>query len=94
MKINYLVCYDISDDFRLQRVSRFLKGKGIHLQYSVFYCCLNPEEVIGIKNELKDLINREKDDVRFYPVTLKFKPIILGKRGLIPEEVEIILSPI
>ena len=32
----WLVCYDISDKKRLGRVFRFLKKKGVPVQYSVF----------------------------------------------------------
>lgn len=34
--IDYLVCYDVRDPRRLQRVHRHLLAVGIPLQYSVF----------------------------------------------------------
>lgn len=37
MTDSYLIAYDITSEKRLNRVSRYLKGKGIHLQKSVFF---------------------------------------------------------
>ena len=38
MRQSYLVCYDISDDKRLRKVFKTMRGYGDHLQYSVFEC--------------------------------------------------------
>ncbi|WP_353685943.1 CRISPR-associated endonuclease Cas2 [Thermodesulfovibrio sp. 3462-1] len=51
MKAAYLVCYDIADEKRLARIYRFMKGKGLHLQYSVFYCVLTPQQLKNLKDE-------------------------------------------
>jgi len=91
MKISYLIAYDITDDLRLSKVSRYLKGRGIHVQYSVFYCHIRPEVLIEIKRNLRDLIDSKKDDIRIYPVTDKFKPIVLGRGSRIPDGAEIFL---
>nr|WP_281755625.1 CRISPR-associated endonuclease Cas2 [Thermodesulfovibrio islandicus] len=37
MRLPYLVCYDISDEGRLNRVYRFMKGKGFHIQYFIVF---------------------------------------------------------
>ncbi|HZT68334.1 MAG TPA: CRISPR-associated endonuclease Cas2, partial [Terriglobia bacterium] len=34
MRTSYLVCYDISDDKRLRKVHKVMRGFGDHLQYS------------------------------------------------------------
>ena len=45
MKSPYLVCYDIADEKRLTRIYRLMKGRGLHIQYSVFYCVLTWQEL-------------------------------------------------
>lgn len=91
MKANYIVCYDIRDDKRLSRVYRFMKQRGIHIQYSVFYCKLSWEELIIIKDELKSLINKKEDDIRIYPLPSEPKTIIMGCGERVPEGVSIFL---
>jgi CRISPR-associated endonuclease Cas2 len=41
MRNTYLVCYDITDDKRRDRVFKVCKNHGEHLQFSVFECDLN-----------------------------------------------------
>lgn len=91
MKISYLIAYDITDDLRLSKVSRYLKGRGIHLQYSVFLCHIRDEDLIKIKRKLNELIDSKKDDIRIYPVNDKFKPIVLGRGSRVPDGAEIFL---
>ena len=40
-----LLCYDIRDPKRLQKVHREVKKVGMPLQYSVFYIEMNNDEV-------------------------------------------------
>lgn len=65
MKIRYLVCYDISDSKRLQKVHRKMKGYGEALQYSVFCCDLTDSEKIILRGELHALINHREDQILF-----------------------------
>ena len=89
MRAAYLVCYDISDERRLSRVLRFMKGRGIHLQYSVFHCTLTWPELIGMKEQLKGLINEREDDLRIYPLPSGYKVIVMGCGDRVPDGVEI-----
>ncbi len=91
MKANYLVCYDISDVKRLSRVYRFMKQRGIHIQYSVFYCKLTWQELLILKAELKKLINERYDDIRIYPLPSELKTIVLGCGDRVPDGVSIFL---
>ncbi len=91
MKRPYLVCYDIADDRRLQRVLRFMKGKGLHLQYSVFYCILPYNELIDLKRSLSNLINHREDDVRIYPLPVNNLVCVIGNGVGVPEEVGVFL---
>ncbi len=48
MRNTYLVCYDITDDKRRERVFKVCKNHGEHLQFSVFECDLNAMELAGL----------------------------------------------
>ena len=57
----YLVCYDIHESRRLQRVARHLKGYGQRVQYSIFRCRLNVRQLERLKWELTALVAVEDD---------------------------------
>ncbi len=65
MRITYIVCYDIADDKRLRKVFKACSNYGMHLQFSVFECDLNPSELIGMERELSGIINHAEDQVLF-----------------------------
>ncbi len=92
MKANYLVCYDISEPRRLARVYKFIKGKGLHIQYSVFHCSLTWPNLIELKDKLRYLIDEKKDDVRIYPLPTEKKVIVMGCGDRIPDGVEIFIE--
>lgn len=89
MKSAYLVCYDIADELRLNRIFRFMKGRGFHLQYSVFYCYLSETELKELKAEIQKMIHPKYDDVRIYQITKDSLVAILGVGDRIPEGVEV-----
>lgn len=92
MKMVYLISYDIADEKRLQRIYRFMKGIGIHLQKSVFYAVLENSKLKRILNELNQLINEKEDDVRIYPLLVEFDSIIMGRGDKVPGGVWIYLD--
>ncbi len=92
MKAKYVVCYDIAKPARLGRVYRFMKGRGIHLQYSVFHCSLTWRELQQLKEKISDLIDEEADDVRIYPLPSDYKVIVLGCGDRVPDGIEIFLE--
>lgn len=92
MTANYLVCYDIKDVKRLSKVFRHIKQRGIHLQYSVFYCRLSWEGLVKLKEQLKALINEKEDDIRIYPLPAEIKVEIMGCGDRVPDGVEIFLE--
>ncbi len=91
MRQKFLVCYDVRDSKRLQRVYRLLKSWGIHLQYSVFFCNLNRNEIQALMRELEGIIEAGEDDIRFYPLPSKPQIEILGCGDRVPEGVEIFI---
>jgi CRISPR-associated protein Cas2 len=92
MKANYLVCYDIADDRRLSHVLRYMKGKGVHLQYSVFHCVLTWPELMNLKEKLSGIINHKEDDVRIYPLPSDALIDVMGCGDRVPEGVEIFMQ--
>lgn len=92
MKTNYIICYDIKDEKRLNKVYKLMSGLGIHLQYSVFYNRLGWQELLELKEKLRNLIDEEEDDIRIYPLPSKPYVMVMGKGDKVPEGVEIFLK--
>jgi len=63
MRSTYLICYDISNDKRRERVFKACKDHGTHLQFSVFECDLNAMELAVFETRLNDLINHTADQI-------------------------------
>lgn len=61
-----VVSYDIPDDKRRTKIMKTLEGYGRRVQYSVFECELRPADLTKLQQRLRDLIQPEQDDVRFY----------------------------
>jgi CRISPR-associated protein Cas2 len=57
------VSYDISDDKRLRAVSKYMRGRGDRVQYSVFRCELSATEHARLIMGLADLIDHDADQV-------------------------------
>jgi CRISPR-associated protein Cas2 len=65
MRSTYLVCYEIAEDKRRDKVFKVCKNYGEHLQFSVFECDLNAAELVGLQRELSDVISHAADQVLF-----------------------------
>ncbi|MEM7600703.1 MAG: CRISPR-associated endonuclease Cas2 [Verrucomicrobiota bacterium] len=61
----WLVTYDISDPKRLRRVFKTCKGRGTHLQYSVFECDLDWQEKAEFESALTGIIDHSEDQILF-----------------------------
>ena len=61
-----LVVYDISNDRRRTRLHDVLLDFGTPVQYSVFECLLDEEEVARMKRAVMRVIRPRVDRVRFY----------------------------
>lgn len=83
----YLICYDIKDPKRLQKVYKYLCSYGRHIQYSVFLCEMEHRGIQQVKHHLESLIDQREDDVRIYSLPQRFKVAILGRGDRIPEGV-------
>lgn len=65
MRNSYIVTYDISDDKRLRKVFKTMRGFGDHLQYSVFECQLTPTDLVRLRTALSKVIHHTDDQVLF-----------------------------
>ncbi len=75
----YLICYDVVNNRRRDRVSRLLEGYGLRIQKSVFECVLTPDQYDLLKQRLqtKRYLNPDEDQIRFYPMSPRHRKIIL-----------------
>lgn len=73
-----LITYDVDSSTpagqkRLNRVAKNCKNWGQRVQKSVFECLLEPDQYVSLKNKLEDIINPEKDSLRFYNLGANWK---------------------
>ena len=61
-----VVSYDIPNDRRRLRLANALKDFGVRVQYSVFECHLQPEELEKLRQRLGPLVAPQEDNVRLY----------------------------
>ena len=61
-----IVVYDIPNDKRGTKLSKFLEGYGCRVQFSVFECFISLEEMRQLHQKLKKFIVLTEDNVRFY----------------------------
>jgi len=69
-----------------------MKGHGLHVDYSVFYCSLTWPELQLLKNELLMRIDSEEDDVRIYPLPRKVQVMKIGVGAMIPNGVNLFVG--
>lgn len=60
-----VVCYDIPDNMRRNRVGKMLEGFGCRVQKSVFECDLEQKHLDKLKQKLRQLL-QDEDSVRYY----------------------------
>ncbi len=65
-----IVCYDIPDNKRRNKVAKILEGFGNRVQESVFECDIKPEYMKLLHQKLQKAINPE-DSIRYYYLCLQ-----------------------
>jgi len=74
-----LVSYDIAETEkkggakRLRKVAKVCQNYGQRVQYSVFECLVDPAQWAMVRNDLIEIINEEKDSLRFYFLGSNYK---------------------
>lgn len=79
----WLICYDVADPRRLQRVHRVARRQATPLQYSVFHTIATRREVLGMLHDIEEHIDPRQDDVRAYPLLTTTRPVVVVG-GLLP----------
>lgn len=59
----HLVCYDIRDPVRLRKVHKTMKSFGWPMQYSVFVCDLDAQELFALRTAIGGIIHHGVDSV-------------------------------
>ena len=62
----YVLAYDISDDKRRTRLHKRLLDYGTPVQYSVFECLVDSEQLAKMQKMIKRTIKAKDDQVRIY----------------------------
>lgn len=68
----YLICYDIRDIKRLQKVHRWLRGCAFALQESVFIYAGTQSQWLKFRRTLQQKIKPSADDVKIYQLPVGF----------------------
>jgi CRISPR-associated protein Cas2 len=87
-----VVSYDIPDDKRRVKVAKALKAFGDRVQYSVFECNVDKDQLAKMERRLVRLIEESEDSVRIYLVcnSCKTRITIFGQ-GTVSEDPELII---
>lgn len=91
--MNYLICYDICEPKRLQRIAKTLEKYGIRVQYSFFEVDISEEMLNEIVKALSAIAFLKEDKIYVYPICdeCRKKVIIDGTGAFLPLQSYIIL---
>ncbi len=83
----YVICFDVADKKILRHVAIQMENFGQRVQYSVFECHLDNNELEDLKIRLDTIIDKKEDHVRYYGLCNKDKPkILLDGEGSITKD--------
>lgn len=73
-----LVTYDVSTESsagkkRLRKVAKVCSNYGQRVQNSVFECKVDAAQLVALKSFLLEIIDEEKDSLRFYQLGKNYK---------------------
>lgn len=88
-----LITYDVntttvSGGKRLRKIAKLCQNYGQRVQNSVFECLVDPHQLVSLKNRLIEVMDKDKDSLRFYYLGSNWKPKVehVGtKAGYDPE---------
>lgn len=73
-----LISYDIVDDKRRTKIAKKLCDFGKRVQFSVFECDLNQEQIEKVMKVIDPLINKKEDSVRIYRICQNCRAAIIS----------------
>ncbi len=87
--MEYVICYDLTDDRRRDRLSKALLDYGKRIQHSVFLAHLDEELLERMMVRVRGLIEESEDRVHVFPLcgTCEGKVMALGTAEL-PKDAE------
>lgn len=59
----FLVCYDVADDSRRDRLARVLQTYGDRIQYSVFLVDAKPAKLVRLRAAMRRVIDPDVDSI-------------------------------
>ncbi len=65
---HWLICYDIRNPKRLLRIHRYLRQRGVAVQYSAFGLELDDRQLRQVLDDLEMLMDPRVDDIRAYHI--------------------------
>ena len=77
----FVLCYDISDKKRLQKLHRLVSNHLIQIQYSVYYGEVSTEDMDILIQNIQKIIHKTQDDVRVYETQPFEQALVIGKRS-------------
>ncbi len=81
-----LVVYDIPDNKRRTKLSKFLEGYGRRVQKSVFECFISLDEMEKLYEKVRTKVKSDEDNVRFYWIPRNAVARTLTIGSSVPEE--------
>ena len=66
VSLRYIVCYDVMDDLRRQRLADVLLDYGTRVEESVFECLLEPALAEQMTNRIGRVLDTDKDKALVY----------------------------
>lgn len=79
-KTHFLLCYDIANSQRLQRIQRLVSKQMLQLQYSMYYAVLTRQQMDKLLESIRQILNVHHDDLRVYVVEPIEQAFLVGKR--------------
>ncbi len=77
---NFLLCYDIKDSKRLQKLQRLVSKSMLQIQYSVYYATFTKVQMDNLIKQIKKIIHANHDEVCVYEVEPIERSFFKGKR--------------
>jgi len=69
---DFVICYDIANTKRLQKVAKCLEKSAFRIQKSIFfYPQATKENIFELIDELEAILDENEDDIRIYHVDVK-----------------------
>lgn len=69
-KMYCIIAYDVNSDKKRVKVAKILEKHGARINLSVFECMFTQLQYSIVKQEIRKLINPQKDTIIYYPICM------------------------